>query len=222
MNQPAVNRIDINAPVLAKNESLAAANRRFFQEHRLVAVNMISSPGSGKTSLLEAMAGILGNRMVVIEGDQQTERDARRVRDAGSPAVQIETGDACHLDALAVKEALSQMNLSGSQVRVVVIENVGNLICPSGYDLGEEIKAVILSLPEGDDKVLKYPSIFSRADALIINKIDLAPYLDFDIQRAIRETACLNSCFDTFRLSAKTGQGVDKFCHYLLNKADKI
>lgn len=212
-----VRRVAVQTPVLAKNDARAAVNRGLFHDLGIVAINLISSPGSGKTTLLEAMAKELGDKMAVIEGDQQTHRDAQRVRAAGCRAVQIETGDACHLDAEAVSRAMDQLELSGSPVRVVVIENVGNLICPSGYDLGENLKAAILSLPEGDDKVLKYPSIFSRIGALIINKMDLAPYMDFDVERAIQETRSINNHFETFQLSAKTGQGVPQFCDYLRN-----
>ena len=216
MAKQATTRVEIKAPVLAKNNAQADINRARFKELGVSVINLISSPGSGKTTLLEAMAKVLGNKLAVIEGDQQTDRDAERVRKAGVKAVQIETGDACHLDAEAVAQAMDELELEGSPAKVVVIENVGNLICPSSYDLGENLKGALLSLPEGDDKVLKYPSVFSRVGALLITKMDLEPYMDFDVDRAISETASLNSQFETFRVSAKTGEGVPEFCEYLV------
>ncbi|OIQ50905.1 Hydrogenase isoenzymes nickel incorporation protein HypB [Pseudodesulfovibrio hydrargyri] len=210
-------RVEIQSPVLAKNDAQADRNRARFKELGVSVINLISSPGSGKTTLLEAMARELGGKLAVIEGDQQTERDADRVRRAGVKAVQIETGDACHLDAKAVSEAIDELDLENSGVEVVVIENVGNLICPSSYDLGENLKGALLSLPEGDDKVLKYPSVFCRVGVLLITKMDLQPYMDFDVERAIEETSSLNREFETFKISAKTGDGVPEFCDYLVN-----
>ena len=215
-------QVDINLPVLTKNDEYANANRSKLQELGVFAINIISSPGSGKTTLLESMAKILGDKMAVIEGDVQTARDAERVIAAGSKAIQIETGGACHLDAHRVGHALDSLKLKDSPCKILVIENVGNLVCPSTYDLGEHMKTALLSLPEGDDKVLKYPAIFSRISALVINKMDLAQYLDFDIDRAIQETASLNSEFTTFRISAKTGNGVEQFCQYLLDRQSML
>lgn len=210
-------RVKVESPVMARNREEAEKNRKALHELGLFTVNMISSPGSGKTALLEAMARELGEGLAVIEGDVQTARDAERVRAAGARAIQIETGGSCHLDARRVGEKITELDLSG--VKILVIENVGNLVCPAAYDLGEDMKAAILSLPEGDDKVLKYPSLFRRVQALVINKIDLAPYLEFDVDRAVAECASLNESFETFRLSAKTGEGVDVWCRYLLEKA---
>lgn len=212
----------IGASVMASGEDAAEANRRFFREHRLLTINLISSPGAGKTTLLERMAETLGPDMAVIAGDLQTRRDAERIQKAGSAARQIETGGACHLDARQVAVAAVEMGLPEQRCRVLVIENVGNLVCPSSFDLGEHMKVALLSLPEGDDKVLKYPSIFSRIGALLINKIDLAAHMDFDVDRAVRECASLNDGFDVFRLSAKTGEGVDAFCRYLLEKQSAL
>lgn len=208
-------RVDIETPILSKNDRLAAENRRRFRERGLYTVNLISSPGSGKTSLLEALAQRMGDGLAVIEGDVQTRRDAERVAGAGARAVQIETGGACHLDAEAVAGAFERLDLADGGARVLVIENVGNLVCPSSYDLGEDLTAAILSAPEGDDKVLKYPAIFRRVGALIINKIDLLPHLDFDVDRVIEECASLNEDFEVFRLSARTGEGVDAFHRFL-------
>ncbi len=208
-------KIDIETPVMSKNDRFAMKNRELLKERGLLTLNFISSPGAGKTTVLEALAKYFGSGMAVIEGDIQTRRDAERIEAAGSPAYQIETGGSCHLDAESVNHALGHLDLQSEELRLVVIENVGNLICPSGYDLGEDITISILSVPEGDDKVLKYPSIFSRIDILLINKTDLLPYLDFDMNRAIDECKGLNPDVVVFTVSAKTGEGISEFCSYL-------
>jgi hydrogenase nickel incorporation protein HypB len=213
---PATHRIAVNQNVMEKNDRYARENRAYFSNRKILALNLISSPGSGKTSLLEAMAKIFGPKMAVIEGDIQTSRDAERVIRAGSRAWQIETHGACHLDAHGVAHAVEQLDLDGCEI--MVIENVGNLVCPATYDLGEHLKIAILSLPEGDDKVLKYPAVFSRIGALIIGKIDLAPFLEFNIEKAVNECRSLNRLFVTHKLSAKTGEGVQAFCDYLAAK----
>lgn len=215
---PASRRVDIAQPVMKKNAEHASANRKLLQELGIFTINLISSPGSGKTTLLEAMAGILGDKLAVVVGDIQTRRDADRVAKSGVKAVQIETGGACHLDARCVGDTVQAMDLGGSRCKVLVIENVGNLVCPASYDLGENMKMALLSCPEGDDKVLKYPGIFSRIDALLLTKIDLLPHMDFDTDRAIRECRALNDAFDVFHLSGKTGEGVDAFCEFLLEQ----
>jgi hydrogenase nickel incorporation protein HypB len=206
----------INLSALQKNDTFAANNRAFFKNHAVLAINLISSPGSGKTTVLEQMAKRLGRKMAVIVGDIQTRRDADRVIGSGSSAYQIETGGACHLDAHGVGHALERLDFKG--VEICVIENVGNLVCPAAYDLGESIKIAILSAPEGDDKVLKYPEIFSRTSVLLINKMDLAPYLEFDVKKVMRECKSLNAKCDIFLIAAKTGQGMDDFFTYLMNK----
>jgi len=211
-------RVEIGAPVLARNDEIAAANRARFERSDLYVINLISSPGSGKTSLLERMAGVLGPQMAVIVGDLQTRRDAERVLAAGCAAVQIETDGACHLNAEAVAGAFERLAPPRGTCRLLVIENVGNLVCPASFDLGEHMKVALLSVPEGDDKVLKYPSIFSRVGALLIGKVDLLRHLEFDVDRAVRECAGINDRFDVFRVSAKTGEGVEDFCRYLLEK----
>lgn len=208
-------KIDVKTPVMSKNDRFAERNRELLLSRELLSLNFISSPGAGKTAVLEAMAKYFGSSMAVIEGDIQTRRDAERIITAGSPAFQIETGGACHLDAEAVNHALNHIDLSDNNLRLVAIENVGNLVCPAGYDLGEDITISILSVPEGDDKVLKYPSIFSRIDILLINKTDLLPYLDFDMNRAIDECKSLNPNVIVFTVSAKTGEGIAEFCSYL-------
>ena len=210
-------RIDVGADVMRRNDEFARRNRALFDERGIYAVNLISSPGSGKTTLLERLADRFGEHMAVIEGDVQTDRDAERVIRAGSRAHQIRTNGACHLDAHSVGHALSHLELDG--VRLLVIENVGNLVCPAAYELGEHEKAAILSLPEGDDKILKYPAVFHRINVLLINKIDLAPYLEFDAGRAVNECRSLNRVFESFRVSGKTGEGLDHYCRYLADKA---
>jgi hydrogenase nickel incorporation protein HypB len=212
--------ISINKDVLQKNDEYAAENRAFFDSKKIYTVNLISSPGSGKTSLLEALAGEFGEKLAVIEGDIQTRRDAERVIRAGSRAHQIETGGACHLDAHGIAHAADHLDFEGCEF--LIIENVGNLVCPATYELGEHMKAAILSIPEGDDKVLKYPAIFSRIGALLINKIDLAPYIEFDTQKAVNECRSLNRKFETFKVSAKTGEGIKAFCDFLVEKRSQL
>lgn len=205
--------IALGQDVFAKNNAYAEENRRLITERGMFALNLISSPGSGKTTLLEALGRHFGQAMAVIEGDIQTSRDADRVIRSGSRAYQIETNGACHLDAHAVGHAMEHLDLTGC--KLLVIENVGNLVCPAAYDLGEHEKMALLSLPEGDDKVLKYPALFSRIQALIINKIDLQPYLDFNVDAAVNECKSLNRSFETFVLSAKTGEGMDTLIAYI-------
>lgn len=211
--------VNLQSPVMAKNDAIAAENRRRVEALGLFGVNIMSSPGSGKTTLLEALAARFQNGMVVIEGDLQTRRDAERIERAGCRAHQIETNGACHLDAIAVSKALDSLNLQRESHRFLIIENVGNLVCPSGYALGEHLRIGLLSIPEGDDKVLKYPSLFGRIDALVITKTDLLPHIDFDIERAAAECRSLNPSVEVFTLSAKTGQGLGEFCEYLSDRA---
>lgn len=205
--------LTLGQDVFALNNAYAEKNRAIISSHGVFAINLISSPGSGKTALLEALARHYGPSMAVIEGDIQTSRDAERVIRSGSRAHQIETNGACHLDAHAVLHGLDHLDLAGC--RLLVIENVGNLVCPAAYDLGEHEKMAILSLPEGDDKIFKYPALFSRIQALIINKIDLAPYLDFNVDTAVKECRSLNRAFETFVLSAKTGEGLQRLIDYI-------
>lgn len=207
--------VDISTPVMDKNDRFAASNRKLLNRKKIFTLNLISSPGAGKTTLLESMARFFGSKMAVIEGDVQTDRDAERVRKAGCQAWQIETGGSCHLDAEAVNHALGHMNLESHELALLCIENVGNLICPSGYDLGENLKIGLISLPEGDDKILKYPSLFSRISVLLINKMDLLPHIDFDVNRTIDECRSLNPEVLVFTVSAKTGEGMEEFCDFL-------
>jgi len=207
-------KIDLQIPVLQANQDFAQANRSLFLQHKIHVINLISSPGSGKTTLLQALASRLGEQMAVIVGDLQTDRDAVRIRDAGCQAIQIETQGACHLDAKSVGEKIPSLDLS--KTKLLVIENVGNLVCPASYDLGEHEKIALLSVTEGDDKVLKYPSIFSRISTLVITKIDLQPYVDFDVARAEQECKSLSPQVKCIEISAKSGLGMDKlFSHFL-------
>jgi len=211
--------IIINQEIHEKNNALARKNRERFTKMGLFVINLISSPGSGKTLLLEKLACYFGQKMAVIEGDIQTSRDAERIIRTGSKAFQIMTRGACHLDAHAVGHALDQLDLT--HCRLLVIENVGNLVCPSAYYLGEHEKFAVLSLPEGDDKILKYPALFSRASVLVINKIDLHQYLDFEIDKAINECRSLNNDFIPFCVSAKTCEGMDKLIQYIERKIEQ-
>ncbi|GAB6095861.1 hydrogenase nickel incorporation protein HypB [Desulfatiferula olefinivorans] len=219
-HHPGTATITVGEEVLAKNNRYAENNRARIRDRGIFAVNIISSPGSGKTTLLETLGRHFGQAMTVIEGDIQTTRDAERIIRSGSHACQIQTNGACHLDAHAVGHAMDDLDLDGC--RLLVIENVGNLVCPAGYDLGEHEKMAILSLPEGDDKVLKYPSLFSRIQGLIINKIDLRDYLDFDMEKVVNECRSLNRQFDVFALSAKTREGVAKLTDYLEQRMDAL
>ncbi len=209
----------INAPVMARNNDIAAENRRAFRLNGVFAFNIISSPGAGKTTLLEALAARFGKDLAVIEGDVKTRRDADRIRNAGCQAVQIETGGSCHLDAGSVKQAFSELDRR-TPFRYLAIENVGNLICPAAYDLGEHLRLGVLSLPEGDDKVLKYPALFSTIDVLVLNKTDLGPHLDFDMERAERECRSLSPRVKVFRTSARTGDGVRELSDYIRKAAE--
>lgn len=200
--------------LLDKNDRLARANRRFFAERGVLALNLMSSPGAGKTTLLERTIGALAGVPVrVIEGDQATELDAERVRAAGARAVQINTGAGCHLDAHLVAHAAEDLELERGSL--VLIENVGNLVCPALFDLGERQKVVIFSVTEGDDKPLKYPHMFRAADVLVVNKIDLLPYVSFDVDRSIEHARRLNPRLRVFQLSATRGDGMDAWCAWL-------
>jgi hydrogenase nickel incorporation protein HypB len=194
--------------VLSMNEQLADLNRALFRKHRLLALNILSSPGSGKTTLLErTIAEARGRlRIGVVVGDLATENDANRLRKHGAQVVQITTGTVCHLDAAMVARALQQLDLAA--LDVLVIENVGNLVCPASYDLGEDLRAVLISTTEGEDKPLKYPPIFSGADVVVVNKTDLAEAAGFDRGAALRNIRKTAPKAAILELSAKTGEGV--------------
>ena len=201
--------------LLAYNQGFADANRRLFEARGLLALNLVSSPGSGKTSLLARTLEALREEMplAVIEGDQQTSRDADRLRATGVPAVQVNTGKGCHLDAHMVGHALETLALA--EGGVLFIENVGNLVCPAGFDLGEAHKVVVLSVTEGEDKPLKYPNMFAAADLLLLNKTDLLPHLDFDVEQCLEYARRINPDLVVLQLSARTGEGLTAWLDWL-------
>jgi len=201
--------IQIERDILAQNDQYAAANRSWFRARGILALNLVSSPGSGKTSLLTRSIQDLKRHfpLAVIEGDQQTSHDADRIRATGVPALQINTGKGCHLDAHMVGHAVEGLELA--ERSLLFIENVGNLVCPAAFDLGEAHKVVILSVTEGEDKPLKYPDMFHAADLMILNKIDLLPYLDFDLTRCIDYARRVKPDIEVMQLSARSGEGLD-------------
>ena len=212
----AVESIDVLRDLLGENDRLANHNREHFDAHGVLAVNLMSSPGAGKTSLLERTVETLSarRRIAVIEGDLATENDARRIRAKGVPAVQITTGSACHLDALMVHRALDELELEG--LDLLFIENVGNLVCPASFDLGQHLDVILLSVPEGDDKPQKYPVMFHAADLLLLTKADLLPLLpEFDPARAEASLRALASEAPVLRLSSRTNAGMEAWCAWL-------
>ncbi len=211
-------RLRVEVDLLAKNNAYAARNRTRFAEQGVLALNLMSSPGSGKTSLLARSIADLKNQypITVIEGDQQTARDAERIRATGVAAVQINTGKGCHLDAHMVGHALDDLPLSAGSV--LFIENVGNLVCPAAFDLGEAHKVVILSVTEGEDKPLKYPDMFHAADLMLLNKIDLLPYLQFDVEQCIAYARQVNPRLEVIQLSATQGAGLAQWYQWLAQR----
>jgi len=209
--------VTIERKVLEKNDALAASNRQMFARHRLLALNIVSSPGAGKTTLLEATIDRLKHhvRIAVVEGDVQTDIDAQRVARYGVPVVQIVTNGGCHLEAGLVAAAVDRLDLDA--VDLLLIENVGNLVCPANFDLGEAMKVVVLSTTEGADKPLKYPAMFRRASVLIINKVDLLPYIDADVGTIRRYARQVNPKLLVFETSATTGAGIPEWCDWLLS-----
>ncbi len=205
--------VELEVAVLAKNDRLAARNRVWLAEHGIVALNLMSSPGAGKTTLLERTIAATDRTISVIEGDQETLFDAERIKAAGARAVQVNTGAGCHLDATMVAKALEQ--LRPERDSVVFIENVGNLVCPALFDLGELRKVVVISVTEGDDKPLKYPHMFAAADLVVINKTDLLPYVDFDMERLTADARKLNPDVQVVPVSAKTGGNLDAWLAWL-------
>ncbi|MFH2009136.1 MAG: hydrogenase nickel incorporation protein HypB [bacterium] len=207
--------LEIQRNVRAANDAFAEKNRGWLREHGNVMVNLISSPGAGKTTLLEHTLRSLAptHSLAVIEGDQQTDNDARRISKTGVAVVQINTGASCHLNAHQVGHALQ--DLSPAQGTLIFVENVGNLICPAGFDLGQHADVTVLSVTEGDDKPEKYPEAFRSARAVVLSKIDLLPHVDFDTARCERFARALNPELPIFHLSAKTGDGLDPWLDWL-------
>ena len=213
--------VDVKKKILDANEECAIANTRFFAEKKILCFNMISSPGSGKTTILTRTINDLKGKLkiAVVEGDIQTEYDADRIRATGADAIQINTNGACHLTAEQVSHALHSLPLK--DVGLVVVENVGNLVCPSAFELGENAKVVVLSTAEGDDKPAKYTGTFAKAAAVLINKIDLLHALDFDLDRVKADCRRLNHNVKIFEVSAKTGNGMQDWYDWLLSSLPK-
>jgi hydrogenase nickel incorporation protein HypB len=207
--------IQLEQDILSKNNAYAAGNRQLFAERGILALNLVSSPGSGKTTLLVKTIEMLAGRFksCVIEGDQQTSADADRIRATGAPAVQVNTGKGCHLDGHMVGHALEQLPLADGGI--VFIENVGNLVCPAAFDLGEAHKVAILSVTEGEDKPLKYPDMFAASDLVLLNKTDLLPHLDFDMDVAIANARKVNPQVKVLRVSARSGEGMGAWCAWI-------
>jgi hydrogenase nickel incorporation protein HypB len=207
--------VQVEQDILAKNNQYAAANRRHFAAHGIFALNLVSSPGSGKTTLLtRTIEGLKGKHQIaVIEGDQQTSLDAERIRATGVAAVQINTGKGCHLDAHMVGHALEQLGPADNSL--LLIENVGNLVCPAAFDLGEAHKVAILSVTEGEDKPLKYPDMFAAADVMLLNKVDLLPHLDFNVPLAIEYARRVNPEIRVILTSASSGEGIAEWLAWI-------
>jgi hydrogenase nickel incorporation protein HypB len=210
----ATRRVQIEQDILSRNNAYAHENRQHLAGHGIFALNLVSGPGSGKTTLLCKTITMLGGLPVaVIEGDQQTSQDAERIRATGAPAVQINTGKGCHLDAHMVGHAMSRLALKDDSL--LMIENVGNLVCPAAFDLGEAHKVVILSVTEGEDKPIKYPDMFRAASLMLLNKIDLLPHLDFDVEAALGYARRVNPQIRVIQLSATRGEGMDEWLQFL-------
>jgi len=207
-------KVKVVTKILEANERIANENRRLFDNAGLYVINLMSGPGAGKTSVLEkSLAPATGLRIGVIEGDIAGSDDAERISRCGAPVVQINTGGACHLDANMIYEVLGDLPLQ--DLDLLVIENVGNLVCPAEFNLGENMKVMVLSIAEGHDKPLKYPLMFQESSALILNKIDLAPYLDVDLEKIRRDASLLNPRLKIFEVSCRTGQGLPEWIAWL-------
>jgi hydrogenase nickel incorporation protein HypB len=207
--------VTVERKVLEKNDEIARRNRALFSSKNLFVINLVSSPGSGKTSILEQTLEYFNHRVpvAVIEGDVQTDFDAQRIARYKTPVVQIVTNGGCHLDAKLVEDALGSLHLDG--IRLLIIENVGNLVCPSGYDLGEAVKVVVASTTEGDDKPLKYPAMFQRASVLLVNKIDLLPYVNCNLDALKANALKINPALTVFETSCTTKSGIAEWCSWL-------
>ena len=210
--------IEVITKILDKNDTEAAHNREHFDRHKVLAINLMSSPGSGKTSILEKLAKLSEFRFAVIEGDLETNRDADRLKAKGIQAYQITTGSACHLDAFMVHKALHHIDLDG--VDVCFIENVGNLVCPASYDVGAHINIVLVSVPEGDDKIEKYPVMFRQADLVLITKVDLLPYFDFDVEAAKKSARRIKPNVDILEVSTKDEETMKKLAKWIKFKME--
>lgn len=214
--------IIVETDILAKNNLIAERNRGYFEAKNIFALNLVSSPGSGKTTILEKTISALKKQIncAVIEGDQQTMNDAERIAATGAAVVQVNTGTGCHLDSEMINESAKKLNLENNSI--LFIENVGNLVCPALFDLGEAHKVVIISVTEGDDKPHKYPTMFSVSDLCIINKTDLLPYVDFDVEKCKEYARQVNPNIEFIEMSATKGDGMEKWTNWLLNNVQKL
>lgn len=214
--QGSIRILQLEQDILSKNRRYAEDNRRYLRELRVHTLNLVSSPGAGKTTLLiRSIQDLSAHKSIaVIEGDQQTSNDAEQIAATGVQAIQINTGKGCHLDAHMIGHALEKMILNNESL--LFIENVGNLVCPADFDLGEARRVVILSVVEGDDKPLKYPNIFASADLMVLTKVDLLPYVSFDVDRCTQYAKQINSSIEVIKLSSKTGEGLQQWYDWLL------
>ncbi|NLO20655.1 MAG: hydrogenase nickel incorporation protein HypB [Syntrophomonadaceae bacterium] len=215
-------QINLESKILGSNELLARKNRHLFEQLGILVLNLMSSPGAGKTTLLERTIEKLNGRLKlgVIEGDLYTDQDARRIEQKGVQVIQINTEGTCHLDAAMIGQAFADLQEYG-QLDLLFIENVGNLVCPAEFDLGEDYKVVVLSTAEGNDKPLKYPLIFYQSRAVVLNKIDLLPYTDFSLERFLQDLENINPTAQTFMLSGRTGQGLAEWTGWLLEEVNR-
>jgi hydrogenase nickel incorporation protein HypB len=213
--------ITVERKVLEKNDQIANELRNKFRSRKIFVINLLSSPGSGKTSLIEKTVEQLKGKfnISVIVGDVQTDNDAMQIGKLNIPVVQIITHSSCHLEAQLVRDAFKK--IEDEPIDLLIIENVGNLVCPAGYDLGEDKKVVLLSTTEGDDKPLKYPAMFRNSSALVINKIDLLPYVNSSVEEIKKNAKSINYALNIFEVSCKTSEGIDEWCNWLLNQIKK-
>jgi hydrogenase nickel incorporation protein HypB len=214
-------KIPIVKQVLEANDRIAEENRRLFEEKRILVINLMSGPGAGKTTLLEKTIQALKDqyRIGVIEGDIQSTYDAEKIASAGAPVVQINTGGACHLDANMVREALAHLDIDS--LDILIVENVGNLVCPAEFNLGEDYKIALLSVAEGDDKPLKYPLIFHESSLLLVNKTDLLPYVNCSVRKIREESLKINPRLEIYEVSCTTGDGLDRWFQWLATRVKK-
>jgi hydrogenase nickel incorporation protein HypB len=211
--------INVNIDILSQNNMTAGMNRRFFEGRKVLCLNMVSSPGSGKTTVLEKTISHLipSRKIYVIEGDQQTLIDTDRIQKAGAPALQINTGSGCHLDANMIESALKKLDTEANSI--LFIENVGNLVCPAMFDLGEYKRVLVISVTEGEDKPLKYPNMFETSHLCIINKSDLLPHVDFNIEQFMKNALLVNHHLEFITVSAKSGEGMNTWYEWLIKQS---
>ncbi|TMB81027.1 MAG: hydrogenase nickel incorporation protein HypB [Chloroflexi bacterium] len=213
-------KITIAQNILAANDTIAQEVQQSLATHGIRTINVMSSPGAGKTTLLERTIARLRGEMAigVIEGDIETSADAERIETAGAETVQINTRGACHLEAHMIRAALKELDIA--HINLLFIENIGNLVCPSEWDLGEDLRAVVVSTTEGDDKPAKYPQMFAVSQVMIVNKLDLLPYVDYDVEKVKRQALAINPQLRIFQVSCRTGEGLDAWCEWLVTFAN--